>query len=299
MSTDQEFDGQVRAYLGEGPRQLSVAQRDAIALATEDVAQQRGILPSLWPSRRLVQVTVALAVAVAIALAAALIVPRLDLPRIGGPNPAMLLWTADGRADPYPAPLRTEPLQVPPDLAGPYTDPIGDVEAGAPAYADLVSVQYGVSGCWWPGSVCIRYETAGAISRPLVHPLVEWIAYGVVFDNDGDGRPDMRFGIDNMPEDSLRAWATDLDAGTTTVVGPRVYPDHGPLWEVDYPFTKPGADPDPLVNGRRAYVFLHPDLTTPDGRFYVWSAVIRDGQIVAMDFMPDVGWLDARPDDAE
>ena len=27
-------------------------------------------------------------------------------------------------------------------------------------------------------------------------------------------------------------------------------------------------------------------------RFYVWASVIEDGQIVATDYAPDVGWID-------
>ena len=34
---------------------------------------------------------------------------------------------------------------------------------------------------------------------PLVDPTEQWIAYGVVVDDDRDGIPDWRYGIDNLP----------------------------------------------------------------------------------------------------
>ena len=140
--------------------------------------------------------------------------------------------------------------------------------------------------------MCIRFETRTGVSRPIVDPRDTWIAYGVVFDNDGDGQPDVRWGIDNTPDDSLRAWSTDLRTGITRVVrGSRTtFPDHGRLWEAEFPFESNGD------RSRRGYASLHPDLSGPDGRFYVWSAVIRDGRIVATDFAPDAGWIDGRPD---
>ena len=36
-------------------------------------------------------------------------------------------------------------------------------------------------------------------SQPVVAPADAWIAYGVVIDDDRDGVPDWRYGIDNTP----------------------------------------------------------------------------------------------------
>ena len=38
---------------------------------------------------------------------------------------------------------------------------------------------------------------------PVVDPAEQWIAYGVVIDDDRDGVPDWRYGIDNMPADAV------------------------------------------------------------------------------------------------
>ena len=50
-------------------------------------------------------------------------------------------------------------------------------------------------------------------------PAEQWIAYGVVTDDDRDGVPDWRYGIDNMPADAVdegtprRGWRTNLHTG--------------------------------------------------------------------------------------
>jgi hypothetical protein len=59
-----------------------------------------------------------------------------------------------------------------------------------------------------------------------VDPSEQWIAYGLVADDDGDGVADRRLGIDNIPvpatgEQQHRAWITDLHTGRTEYkVGP-------------------------------------------------------------------------------
>lgn len=304
MNDQQRHDATIAAYLGEGPRELPLEQRDAIARATAGVAQRRGwVLP--WPGTRSNRLAAVLA-AVVIAIATALILPRLPGPTVGDPQPT-LRWSPAGAKDPFPAPLRIEPSGGAPVVAaeladagtpdGPddrrwrHVDPTGDADPGRDPLVDLIAVEFSQSGCWFADSACIRFETASGVSKPLADPLVEWMAYGVVFDNDADGRPDVRFGIDNMPGEILRAWSTNLRAGTTQVVVGSLgtYPDHNPLWEVEFPYAE-----EPQVN--RGYAFVNPRLSSPEGRFYVWSAVIRDGQIVSMDVAPDVGWLDGRPD---
>ena len=56
---------------------------------------------------------------------------------------------------------------------------------------------------------------------PDVDPSKAWIAYGVVVDDDRDGVPDWRYGIDNLPRTAgdenghHREWRTDLHTGRT------------------------------------------------------------------------------------
>ena len=123
---------------------------------------------------------------------------------------------------------------------------------------------------------------------PDVDPTEQWIAYGVVFDDDRDGVPDRRVGKDNTPEtvagwDHYRTWITDLHTGRTTLQG---------------------RDPD-YVGETRFQAMFHGrfffESDTPTGTigmslehrpFYVWASVIQDGRVVATDYAPDVGWFD-------
>ena len=64
-----------------------------------------------------------------------------------------------------------------------------------------------------------RLETAAVVVPS--DPTELWIAYGVVTDDDRDGVPDWRYGIDNMPTDvaggylPIRGWRTNLHTGET------------------------------------------------------------------------------------
>ena len=132
---------------------------------------------------------------------------------------------------------------------------------------------------------------------PVVPPTEQWIAYGVVVDDDRDGIPDRRFGIDNIPTTGPgsrehRAWITDLHTGrTVAAVGPPYGDVGGTYWDTFYPgeWTGLGArlgfGGDIAGGGTRG-------LRSP---FYAWAAVIVDGQVVATDYAPDTGWLDPRP----
>ena len=50
---------------------------------------------------------------------------------------------------------------------------------------------------------------------PVVDPTEQWIAYGVVIDEDGDGVPDWRYGIDNMPADAAEDGPPSEGGGRT------------------------------------------------------------------------------------
>ena len=68
------------------------------------------------------------------------------------------------------------------------------------------------------GRTCLQVWVPG--SPPNVDPTEQWIAYGLIVDDDGDGVGDRRFGIDNVPmtaggEREYRTWITDLHSGRT------------------------------------------------------------------------------------
>jgi hypothetical protein len=301
MTPTARHDAVILAWLSDGPTELPAADRAAIADAADRLAQRRGILHRWRPSNR----TSYRLAAVALAVATVLLAVASIGPIVGTPRPTPLIPAVTGIGDPFPAPLRTEPWpgaplvtaeltdvddpRLPDARAWSYADPSGDAAPSAVAFADLVGLEFRAE-CWMTNALCVWYRPAAGLTRPFEEPAVAWFAYGVDFDNDGDGRADLRFAVDNLPNNLLRAWSTDLRTGVTTY-RTGVWPDHPRLWQVELPMADGmGAARD------RGYAFLHPELTSPNGHFYAWTAVIRDGQIVAMDFAPDVGWLDSRPE---
>ena len=120
-------------------------------------------------------------------------------------------------------------------------------------------------------------------------PTEQWIAYGVVFDNDRDGVPDRRVGGENTPRTEAEGWGpaevwiTDLHTGRTT------HQEGDFVGEVHV-----NAAP-----GRFSFGFDTPNggdwkgTSLVNRPLYVWASVIQDGRVVATDYAPDVGWLDA------
>ena len=129
------------------------------------------------------------------------------------PTAAPLIWTKASLTEDWPAPVRTEPAGpatiVPISLQGDYPDPTGDTESDAFPWVDIHLVGFGHNNsvvAYVPGA-------------PEVDPTEQWIAYGVVVDDDGDGIADRRLGMDNLPGPATelphRAWITDLHTGRT------------------------------------------------------------------------------------
>jgi hypothetical protein len=222
-----------------------------------------------------------------------------------------LAWTPDSLKEDWPAPVRPEragsgsvqpmPLQ--------YLDPVGDNGSGPfPCVdiqwvlADTSEVQLKLVSKPPPWSCPESRLCVG------VDPAEQWIAYGVVTDEDGDGVPDWRYGFDNTPAGVAqagwpprRAWRTNLHTGQT-----EAGPDHGdPPWALNGGGFQAGlltdsADWEPdagfrfvgsieTTQGKQAWGF---DLDMP---FYAWASVIVDGRVVATDYAPDSGWLVATP----
>jgi hypothetical protein len=128
------------------------------------------------------------------------------------PTAAPLLWTKGSLNDDWPAPVRTEPAGpatiVP--ISDRYQDPASDTESGAFPWTDIHAVGFGHNNA-------VVVYVPGA---PAVDPTEQWIAYGLVVDDDGDGVADRRFGMDNIPGFASdwhqhRAWITDLHTGRT------------------------------------------------------------------------------------
>ena len=60
------------------------------------------------------------------------------------------------------------------------------------------------------GSACLTPDLV-THDRPVVDPIEQWMAYGVVFDTDRDGVADWRYGVDNLPIDPS-GWAANPDS---------------------------------------------------------------------------------------
>jgi hypothetical protein len=205
-----------------------------------------------------------------------------------------LTWTEASLKADWPAPVRPEPAggaivqpfqEAVPDadgrIAGQHTDPSSDTGSECFPWVDI--------------NVVAGHTFALASSQPpAVDPTVQWIAYGMVIDEDRDGVPDLRYGIDNMPVDARgerphRAWITDLHTGRTeSAAGPPYGIVGNTTFDTFYPtgLEETGSVRWMLAGGRCD------GCTDMDAPFYVWASVIQDGRVVATDYAPDVAWLD-------
>lgn len=297
MTVERRLDARIVAWLDEGPTHLVDEDRRALAVLAERTAQRRGIVARLLGARHapsgtgrplaLAAGTVVLVVTVAL-IGSSLIAgapagsgatpsPTVD-PTLPDLDPA--LWS--GRA--FPAPMREEPDGGAPSVDAPgsllgvtsYMDGWDDPVPLAEAMVDLGRVSVS-RGCWRIKSACITFTAATGRSIPA-DPAESWVAYGLVIDVDGDGRPDHRVGFDNRVPGRIQMWRTDLRTDTTLFA---------PLGAAEW--DKMDVDsPD----GSSGHIYVTQSLTIPMFRFYVWAALIRDGRIVSMDFAPDTGWIE-------
>jgi hypothetical protein len=239
------------------------------------------------------------------------------------PTVSALTWTPASLGEDWPAPVRTEPAgpaivlpilhktvvegtNCPGDCGytstfGDYVDPTGDTGSAVFPWVDIRGVRF----C---GTACLTTDLV-THDRPVVDPVEQWMAYGVVFDTDRDGIADWRYGVDNLPIDPSgwagnrdselmardglakgeaphRAWRTDLQTGRTESAAGPPYGGVGETY-FDTFWTRWGFGGD-SPGGHVGMTF--------DVPFYVWASEIKDGRVVATDYAPDVGWLLPSPD---
>ena len=148
----------------------------------------------------------------------------------------------------------------------------------------------GMNGYW-------SLDLAAMPPRPIDLEPGMIVTYGIAFDTDADGVADYTAGIDNDApvRGDFRAWVTDLATGETRE---QVGPPYG--FPIEFNHTSDGgctvSDEEPNCgvdlmflgdDGRSAPAGLNPETA----RFYVWTAVTRDGVLVANDYVPDAGWM--------
>jgi hypothetical protein len=205
------------------------------------------------------------------------------------PSAALLTWSQASLEEDWPAPVRAEPAGGASVQPMPLThlDPTGDTGSDVLPWVDIRAVTADT------GSVHVRLVSN---RPPVVDPAEQWIAYGVVTDEDRDGVADWRYGIDNVPVDAAgenrpRAWRTNVHTGQTDQMGfldtgwTGAYPD-GVVKELDFRF---GGTRETAGGGSHEWGI---ELDMP---FYTWASVIVNGRLVATDYAPDAGWLVATP----
>ena len=310
MSVD--LDRQLQEYC----RLMDEAQ---VSLSFDDILERSGELQVIpgrsnrhpSPRRRwIAAAAVALALlvlAIGIRLLPIVDVSPADQPTTTSP-PGAMAWDPGRFTQDWPGPLRPEPAGGDADVGildesnsaaeERFTDPVGD--AGM-ALVDISQVLSRV-GCWWSLTTerCAFFDTV-APSEPMPSPADTWIAYGIVVDYTGDGRPDVRFGIDNArdPERSCplaaaigcrtRMWRTDLNTGETlesSRLEDPTLPPRGAGMDADVPSLD-----DPDCGSCLGHIWVQKIDDEQVFRFYVWASVIQDGNIVATDYAPDAGWV--------
>jgi hypothetical protein len=200
-----------------------------------------------------------------------------------------LAWTPESLNEDWPAPVRPEPdgdgrIQPIPLT---YGDLIGDNGSTAFPCADIRGVMADTK------ELHLKLNS----NQPVVDPADHWIAYGIVTDDDRDGVPDWRYGMDNDPGFSTRDgqlttrwWRTDLHTGKTDAGGMDYLGWFGADFKTQYP--RDGSDAAFLFGGSAETTQGSQewgiDLDMP---FYAWASVIVNGRVVATDYAPDAGWL--------
>ena len=202
-----------------------------------------------------------------------------------------LAWNPESLKEDWPMPVRPEPASgslIPMPLT--YLDPSGDTGSDAFPCVDIRWVMADT------GVVHLKLDSG----QTIADPAEQWIAYGVVTDEDGDGVADWRYGIDNTPAETCgelrnRGWRTNLHTGQTDADC-----EHGdPVWWNGGGFK--GRYPRGSDAGFRFGGFAETTQGSQgwgfklDMPFYTWASVIVNGRIVATDYAPDAGWLVATP----
>lgn len=160
----------------------------------------------------------------------------------------------------------------------------------APRWVDIAHVGINPDFQNWQLELGLDHPRREALSR-----AGQVLGFGFVMDTNGDGVADYVVGIDSdAAPPAVHVWLTDLASGETDerFAGPYGDPfDFGTSLEGEVDPTVPQRAPGGSffnVGFAPAELF---DLET--ARFYAWSSLTEDGEVVAWDYAPDTGWLSA------
>jgi hypothetical protein len=246
-------------------------------------ARVRGRRPSV--SR-----AVAIGIATIVVLAAAAGLGLLTRPNFGDPEP-------EPSAQSSPA-AWSGPVRVGSSIRPMVTDDGGirwswsDAVDANPAWIDIAHVHWfqGGQDQWW-----IELSAMPPMASRL-DPEQTLISYGLAFETTGDEVPDYIVGIRNHAPYSrdFRVWVTDLATGETEE---QVGPPYGYPVEFSHPDEKRGDTLDPEELRTMVFTFLGapPWGHDVEARVYAWASLTEAGEVVAWDYAPDDGWLEAAP----
>jgi hypothetical protein len=188
---------------------------------------------------------------------------------------------------PWPGPIHLGPVAAVQAMA--RLDDRGHVvdrRDAAIAWADITEVDVTIGDqFFWVIGLAGKPPRAAALSGAATR-----LTYGWVFETTGDGVADYMVGISNdapKPGD-FRVWVTDLATGAKEE---QVGPPYGSPFDFRHPDEQDQAEGAPnmvfmLLAGRERFA---------NSRFYAWTSVTDDGDVVAWDYAPDDAWLSAPP----
>lgn len=295
-------DDQLVRFLRARAADPDVSVLDAIMKHVEATPQQQPWIR--WgagaPGRRpTMSRAVAIGVAVVVVLAAAVGLGFLTRPDVGGPDPET---SAPSSPASWSGPVRG-------GSASYYGRADGERDGWSwfdavdadPAWIDIAEVRWQSlarrdAGVSWAQNYWHILLSAKPPIASRLDPGQTLISYGLAFETTGDDVPDYIVGISNHAAYSPnpRVWVTDLATGATEeqIRGPYgilvdfVHPD-GPL---------PPEWPDEAQRTVQLWFNGPPPWgIDTEARFYAWASLAEDGKVVAWDYAPDDGWLEAAP----
>ena len=202
---------------------------------------------------------------------------------------------------PYLAPVRVEPagdpiIRSPTRIDAPtgetntrwsLVDDVGEADVAGEGIIDLVEMELS-RGCLLPNTLCVDFTTETPLGQSPPNPYAEWLAYALDADTDNDGDVDLRLGMDNL-RSGHRGWVQDLGIG-------QIYQAWAPGSNVNVNFSQtefPWKSEQSGSSGGRLWLGGYRAQWEGEGaRFYLWSALVRDGALIGWDFAPNEGWIE-------
>ena len=244
-------------------------------------------IPPCTMGRRLVVVVSALAavlLASAVAVALVLLDGRSAPPVVADATPvvaeAALAWTGPVRTDLADAGVGT--METGEESSFTWSDEVDT----APGWADIRRISIRPDSQQWWLELGRDHPERDALTR-----ADQVLAFGFVMDTDADGSADYVVGIDsNADGEGVHVWLTNIATGETNERFSGPYGSPFDFWT--------SLESEPMQGGPPPGAsffnvgFAPPELFDHETtRFYAWSSLTDDGDVVAWDYAPDRGWL--------